>query len=78
MGDSNPHLPRIEREKLSAQTAARVAMEARKVAVVEASRCRIFKAARIQWTLAKEEEPVSLAMIVATRKHKLYKTYVKK
>lgn len=55
LGDSNPHLPRIEREKLAAQTAARVAMEARKVAMVEASWCRILKAARIQCTLAEVE-----------------------
>lgn len=55
LGDSNPHLPRIEREKLAAQTAARVAMEARKVALVEASWCRILKAARIQCTLAEVE-----------------------
>ena len=47
LGDSNPHLPRIEREKLAAQTAARVAMEARKASLVEASWCRILKAARL-------------------------------
>lgn len=52
LGDSNLHLPRIEREKLAAQTAARVAMEAHKAALVEASWCRILKAARIQCTLA--------------------------
>ena len=39
LGDSNPHLPRIEREKLVAQTVARVAMEARNAALVEASWC---------------------------------------
>eukprot|EP01018_Ginkgo_biloba_P006399 Gb_11783 [translate_table: standard] len=55
LGDSNPHLSRIEREKLAAQAAAGAAMEARKAALVEASWCRILKAARIPCTLAEEQ-----------------------
>ncbi|ERN03664.1 hypothetical protein AMTR_s00144p00066150 [Amborella trichopoda] len=47
LGDSNPHYCRVEREKIAARSAARKAMEARKAAMVEASWCRILKAARI-------------------------------
>ncbi|XP_077216138.1 myosin-2 heavy chain-like protein isoform X2 [Tasmannia lanceolata] len=47
LGDSNPHYSRIEREKIAAREAARKAMEARKAAMVEASWCRILRAARI-------------------------------
>lgn len=44
LGASNIHLSRIEREKQAAQAAAIAATEARKVALVEASWCRILKA----------------------------------
>jgi hypothetical protein len=44
LGASNIHLSRIEREKQAAQAATIAATEARKVALVEASWCRILKA----------------------------------
>lgn len=44
--NSNLHYSRMTREKIAAQEAARNAMEARKLAMVEASWCRILKAAR--------------------------------
>ncbi|XP_058069943.1 uncharacterized protein LOC131219007 [Magnolia sinica] len=53
LGDSYPHYCRVEREKIAAREAARKAMEARKAAMVEASWCRILRAARI---LNKEAE----------------------
>lgn len=46
--DSNPHYSRVLREKIAAKEAAHKAMEARKAALVEASWCRILRAARIQ------------------------------
>ncbi|KAF3333868.1 hypothetical protein FCM35_KLT01559 [Carex littledalei] len=46
--NSNLHYTRLTREKIAAQEAARNAMEARKLAMVEASWCRILKAARIK------------------------------
>ncbi|CAN0927127.1 hypothetical protein LINGRAHAP2_LOCUS35702 [Linum grandiflorum] len=46
--DSNPHYCRVLREKIAARDAARKVMEAQKAALVEASWCRILKAARIQ------------------------------
>ncbi|GLJ26936.1 hypothetical protein SUGI_0527310 [Cryptomeria japonica] len=55
LGGSNPHLSRIEREKLEAQAAAAVAMDAHKAALVEAAWCRILKAARIPCELAEVE-----------------------
>ncbi|KAF5185134.1 Oxoglutarate/iron-dependent dioxygenase [Thalictrum thalictroides] len=48
LGDSNPHYSRVLREKIAVREAACKAMEARKAAMVEASWCRILKAARIQ------------------------------
>ncbi|KAF9619672.1 hypothetical protein IFM89_007993 [Coptis chinensis] len=48
LGDSNPHYSRVLREKIAASEAACTAMEARKAAMVEASWCRILRAARIQ------------------------------
>lgn len=46
LGDSNPHYSRVLREKMAAREAANKAMEARKAALVEASWCRILRAAR--------------------------------
>ncbi|GLT33606.1 hypothetical protein SLA2020_081780 [Shorea laevis] len=57
LGDSNPHYCRVLREKMAAREAANKAMEARKAAMVEASWCRILKAARIE---SKEAEVVLL------------------
>ncbi|KAF8406229.1 hypothetical protein HHK36_008314 [Tetracentron sinense] len=54
LGDSNPHYSRVEREKIAAREAAQKAMEARKNALVEASWCRILRAARIQNKEAEE------------------------
>ncbi|PIA33137.1 hypothetical protein AQUCO_04200117v1 [Aquilegia coerulea] len=48
LGDSNPHYSRVLREKIAVREAACKAMEARKAALVEASWCRILRAARIQ------------------------------
>lgn len=45
LGASNLHLSRVEREKRAASAAAKDATEARKAALVEASWCRILKAA---------------------------------
>ncbi|XP_027114341.1 uncharacterized protein [Coffea arabica] len=47
LGDSNPHYSRVLREKIAVKEAASKAIEARKAAMVEASWCRILKAARI-------------------------------
>ncbi|KAL5855378.1 hypothetical protein ACOSQ3_005218 [Xanthoceras sorbifolium] len=57
LGDTNPHYSRVLREKIAAREAAHKAMEARKAALVEASWCRILKAARIQ---SKEAESLLL------------------
>lgn len=46
LGNANPHYTRIAREKIAAREAARKAMEARKAAMVEASWCRVLRAAR--------------------------------
>lgn len=46
LGDSNPHYCRVLREKMAAKEAAYRVLEARKAALVEASWCRILKAAR--------------------------------
>ncbi|RAL39644.1 hypothetical protein DM860_003177 [Cuscuta australis] len=54
LGDSNPHYSRVLREKIAVREAAQKAMEARKVAMVEASWCRILKAARIDTKQAEE------------------------
>ncbi|KAF9675822.1 hypothetical protein SADUNF_Sadunf09G0073300 [Salix dunnii] len=54
LGDSNPHYCRVLREKIEAREAANKAVEARKAALVEASWCRILKAARIQSKEAEE------------------------
>ncbi|PKI71368.1 hypothetical protein CRG98_008227 [Punica granatum] len=48
LGDANPHYCRVLREKIAVREAAHKAMEARKAALVEASWCRILRAARIQ------------------------------
>ncbi|XP_019055106.1 PREDICTED: calponin homology domain-containing protein DDB_G0272472 isoform X2 [Nelumbo nucifera] len=48
LGNSNLHYCRVEREKIAAREAAQRVMEARKAAMVEASWCRILRAARIQ------------------------------
>ncbi|XP_050209383.1 uncharacterized protein LOC126660094 [Mercurialis annua] len=55
LGDSNPHYSKVLREKMAAREAANAAMEARKAALVEASWCKILRAARIQ---SKEAEPL--------------------
>ncbi|XP_027364762.1 uncharacterized protein LOC113871867 [Abrus precatorius] len=47
LGSSNPHYSRVLREKMAAREAAHRAMEARRAALVEASWCRILRAARI-------------------------------
>ncbi|EEF34885.1 conserved hypothetical protein [Ricinus communis] len=57
LGDSNPHYSRVLREKMAAREAAQAAMEARKAALVEASWCKILRAARIQ---CKEAETILL------------------
>ncbi|XP_065869734.1 uncharacterized protein [Euphorbia lathyris] len=54
LGDSNPHYSRVLREKMAAREAAQTAMEARKAALVEASWCKILRAARIQRKEAEE------------------------
>lgn len=46
LGDSNPHYSRVLREKIAVREAAEKVMEAQKAAKVEASWCRILKAAR--------------------------------
>lgn len=46
LGNSNPHYSRVLREKMAAREAAHKAMEARRAALVEASWCRILRAAR--------------------------------
>lgn len=43
---SNPHYSKVLKEKMAAKEAAHKAMEARRAALVEASWCRILKAAR--------------------------------
>ncbi|XP_066336162.1 spindle pole body component 110-like [Miscanthus floridulus] len=48
LGNANPHYTRMAREKIAAREAARKATDARKAAMVEASWCRILRAARIQ------------------------------
>ncbi|KAH9695232.1 Myosin-2 heavy chain-like protein [Citrus sinensis] len=57
LGDTNPHYCRVLREKMAAREAAHKAMDARKATLVEASWCRILKAARIQ---SKEAEDLLL------------------
>ncbi|TKY51017.1 hypothetical protein E2542_SST22524 [Spatholobus suberectus] len=47
LGSSNPHYSRVLREKMAARAAAHKAMETRRAALVEASWCRILRAARI-------------------------------
>jgi DNA-binding FadR family transcriptional regulator len=46
LGNANPHYTRMAREKIAAREAARKATDARKAAMVEASWCRILRAAR--------------------------------
>ncbi|KAL1534523.1 hypothetical protein AAHA92_30694 [Salvia divinorum] len=55
LGDSNPHYSRVLREKIAIREAAEKVMEARKAAMVEASWCRILKAARIECKEAEEQ-----------------------
>ncbi|TKV92572.1 hypothetical protein SEVIR_9G170300v4 [Setaria viridis] len=64
LGNANPHYTRMAREKIAAREAARKATEARKAAMVEASWCRILRAARIQNKNA--EEVMEKAMLRAT------------
>lgn len=45
LGTSNPHYSRVLREKMAVRKAAQKAMEARRAALVEASWCRILRAA---------------------------------
>ncbi|KAG0607570.1 hypothetical protein M758_8G039400 [Ceratodon purpureus] len=52
LGASNVHLSRIEREKQAASAAATAATKTRKVALVEASWCRILKATGIPYMSA--------------------------
>ncbi|CAJ1977356.1 unnamed protein product [Sphenostylis stenocarpa] len=47
LGSSNPHYSRVLREKMAAREAAHKAMETQRAALVEASWCRILRAARI-------------------------------
>lgn len=46
LGDSNPHYSRVLREKIAIREAAEKAVQAQKAAMVEASWCRILRAAR--------------------------------
>ncbi|KAL6850397.1 hypothetical protein ACP4OV_021024 [Aristida adscensionis] len=64
LGNANPHYTRMAREKIAAREAATKATEARKVAMVEASWCRILQAARIQNKYA--EEALERATLRAT------------
>ncbi|XP_042495633.1 uncharacterized protein LOC122074743 isoform X2 [Macadamia integrifolia] len=71
LGDSNPHYSRVLREKIAAREAAQKAVEARTAALVEASWCRILRAARIESKeaevlLLKAEKNVAEAFEVAT------------
>ncbi|KAJ4716173.1 Myosin-2 heavy chain-like protein [Melia azedarach] len=73
LGDTNPHYSRVLREKIAAREAAQRAMEARKAALVEASWCRILRAARIQSKeaealLLKSEKAAAEAFEAATAK----------
>ncbi|XP_054787535.1 uncharacterized protein LOC129293547 [Prosopis cineraria] len=47
LGSSNPHYSKVLKEKMAAKEAVHKAMEARRAALVEASWCRILRAARI-------------------------------
>ncbi|XP_039830868.1 uncharacterized protein LOC120691752 isoform X2 [Panicum virgatum] len=64
LGNANPHYTRMAREKIAAREAARKATEARKAAMVEASWCRILRAARVQNKNAEEDR--EKAMLRAT------------
>ncbi|KAL8166554.1 hypothetical protein V2J09_008053 [Rumex salicifolius] len=73
LGTANPHYCRVLREKIASRQAAFKAMEARKAAMVEASWCRILKAARIQskdaeTLLLKAEKNATEALDAATAK----------
>ncbi|XP_022888197.1 uncharacterized protein LOC111403809 [Olea europaea var. sylvestris] len=48
LGDSNPHYSRVLREKIAIREAAEKAVQAQKAAMVEASWCRILRAASIE------------------------------
>ncbi|CAA3033233.1 Hypothetical predicted protein [Olea europaea subsp. europaea] len=71
LGDSNPHYSRVLREKIAVREAAEKVMEAQKAAKVEASWCRILKAARIERKdaeaeLSKAEKSAAEAFEAAT------------
>ncbi|KAL3515353.1 hypothetical protein ACH5RR_022255 [Cinchona calisaya] len=55
LGDSNPHYSRVLKEKIAVKEAASKAIEARKAAMVEASWCRILKAARLDCKGAEDQ-----------------------
>lgn len=46
LGDTKTHFSKVLKEKIAVREAALKAIEARKAALVEASWCRILKAAR--------------------------------
>nr|XP_043625264.1 centrosomal protein cep290 [Erigeron canadensis] len=48
LGDTNPHFSKVLKEKMAVREAAHRAIEARRAALVEASWCRILRAARIE------------------------------
>ncbi|KAJ7967552.1 Myosin-2 heavy chain-like protein [Quillaja saponaria] len=73
LGDSNPHYSRVLREKMAAKEAAHNAMEARRAALVEASWCKILRAARIpskdaEALLLKAEQTAAEAFEAASAK----------
>ncbi|XP_073128294.1 uncharacterized protein [Henckelia pumila] len=55
LGDSNPHYSKVLREKIAIKEAADKAMEARKAAMIEASWCRILRAAGIESKVAEAQ-----------------------
>ncbi|KZV56976.1 hypothetical protein F511_27934 [Dorcoceras hygrometricum] len=55
LGNSNPHYSKVLREKMAIKEAADKAMEARKAAMIEASWCRILRAAGIESKVAEAQ-----------------------
>ncbi|XP_075520827.1 uncharacterized protein LOC142554085 [Primulina tabacum] len=55
LGDSNPHYSKVLREKIATKEASDKAMEARKAAMIEASWCRILRAAGIESKVAEAQ-----------------------
>ncbi|XP_073024716.1 uncharacterized protein [Primulina eburnea] len=55
LGDSNPHYSKILREKIATKEASDKATEARKAAMIEASWCRILRAAGIESKVAEAQ-----------------------